>query len=418
MKKVILSICSIFVASSSLLAQTADTVSIGASYVNQVWYNLDQGTETSVSGTSWDLAFQISGFSAVILANTAYGAELYIYPNGDTGSWASLDTAGIGSWEAWHNSATTWDRGAFNQGINPNNSLDLGWGQYNFITHHVTGDSLFVWKTASGSIKKIWIENLAAGAYNFKIADYNGANLKQVSVNKSNFQGKNFAYYSIAQDTVLDLEPLSSSWDLVFSKYIDYVPTAYSVSGIRTNIGLEAVKVYPVNNPASYNNTAGHNYSSDINVIGHDWKSFNFGTFSYDIEDSTVYLVKVDTNTYWKLVMKGFGGSANGNFIFEKTLLSQLTGIGERVAESGNFMLYPNPVTGRSIQLVTDLPLNTKEARVQIFTMNGQLLREEQLRINNSFETHELNLSNLKEGMYVLHLIHEEGTLSRKLILK
>ena len=319
MKKRLLSFAIVSTFAFSINAQTVtDTVSIGAGYTDQVWYNLDNGTKTAVNGSSWDFGFQISGFSAAILANTAYGAELYIYPDGDTGSWSTLDTAGIGGWEVWHNPSNTWGKGAFNLGIDTSNSLDLGWGNYSFITHHVTGDSLFVWKTATGTIYKAWIQNLASGIYNFIISDYNETSIDTVALAKSSFSGKNFGYYSIATDSVLDLEPASNSWDLVFSKYMEDLGTPYSVSGIRTNMGIEAVKVYPVSNTATYDSANIQSYSSEINVIGHDWKKFNFATFSFDVEDSTVYFVKTDSATYWKLVMKTFGGSSNGNYMFEK----------------------------------------------------------------------------------------------------
>ena len=103
--------------SFSSIAQTTDTVSIGAGYANQVWYSLDSNERANASGTSWDLGFQISGFSAAILANTAYGAELYKYPNGDISDWSTLDTAGIDNWTPWHNPSYTWTQGAFNKGI-------------------------------------------------------------------------------------------------------------------------------------------------------------------------------------------------------------------------------------------------------------------------------------------------------------
>lgn len=401
-------------------AQTIpDTVSTGASYVNQVWYNLQTGNETSVSGTSWDLGFQISGFSSAILANTAYGAELYLYPNGDTGNWSTLDTTGINNWTAWHNPSNTWNQGAFNEGLDISNSLDLGWGKYNFITHHVTGDSIFVWKTAAGAIYKVWIQNLASGTYNFIVADYNGLNADTVSLAKSNFQDKNFGYYSIATDSVLDLEPVSTSWDLVFSKYIADLGIPYSVSGIRTNIGVDAVQVYPVNDPVTYDSATIHTYSSERDIIGHDWKSFDFGCFCYLIEDSTVYFVKTDSATYWKLVMKDFGGSANGDYIFEKTKINISTGLPDNVVkQNGSFMVYPNPSVDRNVSIVADLPNSIQTVQMNVLNINGQLVKTEQLRTNNSFEVIPVQLDNLERGMYFIQLNHEKGSITRRLMLK
>lgn len=402
----------------SVNAQTLDTVSTGPSYANQVWYNLQSGNEVSANGSSWDFAFQISGFSGAILANTAYGAELYIYPNGDTGAWATVDTLGMSNWTPWHSPSTNWDQGAFNMGIDTSNAFDLGWGKYNFITHHVVGDSLFIWKTASGSIKKVWIESLISGVYTFKVADINGNNLQVKTLAKNQFIGKNFGYYSIAQDSIMDIEPLSSTWDLLFSKYIEDVGIPYSVSGIRTNVGIEAVQVYPVNDPATYNNAKGQTYSSETNIIGHDWKEFSFGCFCYIIEDSTVYFVKTDSATYWKLVMKDFGGSSNGNYIFEKTNVSLSTGLGDRQPEVGAFSVYPNPSVNRNISVIADLPQSIKTAELNILNTNGQLLRKETIQINNSFDVLNIQLNEFQAGIYLIQINHANGSMIRKLILE
>tara|TARA_B100001109_G_C18861191_1_gene474074 strand:+ start:2223 stop:3467 length:1245 start_codon:yes stop_codon:yes gene_type:complete len=414
MKRILLSV--FLIASISLSAQVTDTVSVGASYANQVWYSLENDEQGSVALSSWDFGFEISGFTSSIIANTSLGAELYKYPNGDTANWSTLDTSGIATWTAWHNSPTSWAEGAFNQGIDTSNALDLGWGKYNFITHHVTGDSLFVWKSANGTYKKIWIENLASGTYNFKIADLNGNNLKQVAIVKSLFAGKAFAYYHVAQDSIKDLEPAAANWDLIFGKYIDFVPTPYSVSGIRTNANVQTAKVYPVNNTATYNGYSIANYTYDINTIGHDWKYFDFGTFSYLIEDSTVYFAKIDT-VYWKLIMQGFGGSSNGNYIFSKEKISQTTSIVENKEKIGTIMLYPNPSVQRNVSLVTDFK-EAAQATLRVLNLNGQAVMQENITVNAGLNTEVLNLENVSKGVYIIRLDHPKGSLNQKLILK
>lgn len=419
MKKNILTAFVVFGLAFTSNAQSTDTVSIGVNYMNQVWYSLDSNEQATVNGSSWDIGFQINGFSAAILANTAYGAELYKYPNGDTADWATLDTTGINSWTAWHNPSNTWNQGAFNEGIDTSNSLDLGWGNYNFITHNIIGDSIFVWKTNIGTIYKLWIEKLASGIYSFKIADYNGGNLKHRTLVKSNFTGKNFGYYSIANDSIIDLEPVTKKWDLVFSKYMADLGIPYSVTGIRTNIGIQAVQVYPIANTATYDSAKVQNYSSETDIIGHDWKSYDFSCFCYQISDSTVYFVKTDTNTYWKLVMKNFGGSLNGNFIFEKTKINTSTGLVENFKPNeGTFIVYPNPTTNRKINILADLPASIKTAQVEIIDVSGKLVQTETLTIRSSFDLSTIQLNDLNAGIYFLRLNYENGTLTRKLILK
>src|SRR5699024_7082751 len=136
--------------------------------------------------------------------------------------------------------------------------------------------------------------------YEFYVADYNNNNTDTVRISKNNFKDKGFAYYSIAQDSIMDLEPVDSSWQLLFGKYMEDLGIMYyGVSGIRLNQNLKSVKVYPVDNPEDYDSAQAQTYSSKANTIGHDWKSFDLNTSSYNIEDSTVYFLKENNQTYW-----------------------------------------------------------------------------------------------------------------------
>ncbi len=416
MKNITFTTLFVFFTTLGVNAQIIDTVSIGGNYEDQVWYKLDNGQQTIVDGSSWDFGFQIKGQNASIIANTSYGSTLYLYPNGDTSAWNNLDTLGISQWTSWFDSPTSWDEGAFNQGINPADPFDLGWGKYNMQTHHIVGDSLYVWKTADGTVYKIWIQNLISSTYNFIVSDYTGTTVDTISLNKSDFKDKEFGYYSIAQKTTLDREPKSEDWDLTIGKYTEDLGIPYAVTGIRTKKGLEAVKVYPVDDVDNYDSFKNQTYSSEINIIGYDWKTYDFNSASYLIEDSTVYFVKTDSTTYWKLVMKGFEGSVNGNFIFEKSNLT--TGLFKGSIDQGTFTVYPNPVADGKVSVITDVPSTVRKAELSILSINGQLVQSEQLQINKSFEVHSLNLKNLKQGVYFIRLSHEGGAITQKLIIK
>ena len=135
-----------------------------------------------------------------------------------------------------YDSDTTWAGGAFNTG-KTSNSMDLGWGIYSTITHHVVGDSLFVIKLNNGSMKKLQIESLASGSFNFKYANIDGTNEVNETVSKSSFSGRNFGYYNIRTETEINREPASSSWDFVFTKYVTelFPGTHYGVTGLLSN---------------------------------------------------------------------------------------------------------------------------------------------------------------------------------------
>ena len=172
-----------------------DTVSVGAGYINQKWYSLQNDEQgTAQSKDNWDIAFEITGASASILVNTQKtNFALYKAPY-SISNYATVDTTGISNWPILYNSDTTWAVGALNKGANPSNAYDLGWGVYDINTHIVSGDSCYVIKLSATSYKKIKLVNLSGGIYTFEYANINGTSSQTATVNKSNYTGKNFAY--------------------------------------------------------------------------------------------------------------------------------------------------------------------------------------------------------------------------------
>ena len=123
------------------------------------------------------MAFSAAGGGASIRINGQSGVVLYNYPNnGDTSAWASIVTNGINNWNPIYNSDNSWADGAFNINANSSNPMDLGWGIYGTITHHVTGDSLNVIKLSNGAYKKLQILKLSSSNYDFRYANIDGTN--------------------------------------------------------------------------------------------------------------------------------------------------------------------------------------------------------------------------------------------------
>ena len=161
-------------------AQTTDTVTVNPGYTNQTFYSLSNGTVSSVSNLNWDLAFQLRGFAASILINSKNNVRLF-NANKSAADWSTMtaaDTTGIFSTPTneLFNSDTSWNFGALNRTNNPADMFDLGWGNYDFMTHAVTGDSVYFIKLSSGVYKKLCIVSLANSIYDFKWADLDGSN--------------------------------------------------------------------------------------------------------------------------------------------------------------------------------------------------------------------------------------------------
>ena len=414
MKKIILtySLILLFVCSFS---QNSDSVILNPSYSNQSFYNLNDGEIANIDNTNWDLAFSSSGYGSAIRINAQAGVELFVYPNGDINDWNSVDITNINNWSSIINSDTTWTIGAFNTTSDPTNSLDLGWGVYSTITHHITGDSLHIIKLSNGDYKKLQMIKLSSGVYDFKYANIDGSNEVTTNVSKSNYTSKNFGYYSLANETELDREPDSDSWHILFTKYVSeiYPGTNYAVTGVLTNKDIEVAKAEGVD--ISNVNHNSYIFSSQINTIGYNWKSYNMSSFSYDIVDSLCFFIKDDFGSVWKLQLTGFEGSSSGKINFNT---ENILSASDNVLDKNIFAIYPNPTKSKEIKIIYDLNYSTSSLnKFEFYDLNGKLVKSLKLA-NNGFFERDVNLYDLKSGIYFVSLITDEKSFQQKLIIQ
>jgi hypothetical protein len=289
----------------------ADSISMGAGYANDVYYSLENGIISTAPRAGWDIAFSADPMSSTVLINEGYGVELYTYPKGDMDAWDAVDTSGMSAWPAMFNADTSWLNGAFDRYATGH--PDYGWGVYNSQTHDVMGNSLFIIKLSDGTLKKIFIEKRAAMSNSFaiKYGDIDGESTSK-DIACGAYVEKNFVYFSLSTGEVVDNEPESDSWDIVFTKYHDEsIP--YIVTGVLTNMGRETAEVRDMDPDLADPTTA--EFSTDISVIGSDWKTFDMGTYTYLIEPDLSYFVKNGEMTY-KIVFTGTDGSATGKMVF------------------------------------------------------------------------------------------------------
>lgn len=409
MKKQLLSLGIILTTATQVVAQTVvlDTVSVGAGYANQKWYSLKNDEQGTQSKDNWDIAFEISGYSASILGNvqkTDFAVYKAPYKISD---YAAIDTSGIQNWPKMYNSDTTWAIGAFNTGGNTSNPMDLGWGTYNTTTHIITGDSTYVVKLSSTSYKKIKFIDLNGGVYSFEYANIDGTNAQAKTITKSNYTGKNFIYFDMTANTTVDREPASSNWDLTFVKYMSYAPTIYAVTGILSNKGVTVAQANNVTAPATYTAYGSHTFATTMNSIGHDWKAINMTTFQWNIPADTVYFVKAKDGDIWKLCFKAFGGSSGptaGNTVFSKeNITSGSVGIaGIKGNKAASAIVFPNPASS-----VANL-LFSAESNVAVVAtitdITGNVVATETINVTNGLNQHAFSINHLQTGVYFINL--------------
>lgn len=408
-KSLLLIVASVF--SLSLTAQEEKDVVTGFMYANDVYYSLETGTVDTAAMNNWDIAFTTSIYSVGVIANTVSGVEVYTWPLGDTADWATLDTTGI-TWNMMFNSLETLEDGAFN--FNQTGHPDYGWGEYGGMGL-LTGDSLYVVKTVDGSYKKLvllqksYAPNYSGNLFTFKYANLDGSDEQSVEVNTTDYKAKNFVYYSIDEMEIVDREPVSEDWDLLFTKYTDfenYTPY-YHVTGVLTN--EDHIKVMEARetglDQASYMSYTDTAFSSDITIIGYDWKTFDFAT-GFVLNDTLVYFIKDYSNwnadekaymdsAYYKIYFTGFTGMSEGKYTFMQELVQGVsTG---SPGEVQMMELYPNPAS-QAVNLVFD---HTGEAGIQIIDLSGRMLYSS-IYSAGGFNNLSIDIADFNPGLYFL----------------
>ncbi len=401
----------------ALTAQTPVEVTIGNVYANEVYYSFSNGSLVTSPRTNWDMAFAIDRMNINILANNGSGVKVYTYPNGNTTAWDDIDTTGMYTWTPMYNSVEDLNNGAFVRNMNLDDAFDQGWGVYNMATHIIEGDSLFVMKNVAGEYKKMWIvsrdPNSGINNWVIKYADIDGGNEETFTFSADDYPGLNFAHYSMETNSIVEKEPASANWQLLFTKYFDYsIP--YYVTGVQINSAYVTVQQVDGVAQNDYENYTEGFFTSNLSEIGSDWKTFDMNTYMYNVDDQRVYFSKVlneegNDSTYWKLYFTGFSGSSTGTYSFTQKDITDYSAIYE-LAGLSVFELYPNPAQDQ-LNLITDAT-TTMEATV--VDMTGKLVTRK--TIDADFTTSTISITSLKQGVYTLILTSPKGRAAQKFV--
>lgn len=394
---------------SLIFAQEKDSISMGASYVNDVFYSFENGEVKAEPRSNWNLAFQTDPFSSSILINDGNGAVLKTYPEGDTSDWASMDTTGYAQWPEMYNSANSWTNSAFER--HALGHPDYGWGIYNMNTHDVTGDSLYVLKLGNGEFKKIWMEKKVStqNTYYFRYADLDGDNEQQVELDVNPYTQKNFVYYSITDNEVVDREPAADEWDILFTRYVAMIggATPYNVTGVQSNVSTDVAEYTHV--APETQQWSMQDLDSSKSVIGYDWKEFDMGTFTYIVDDSTVFFASSHAGAIYKLHFTEFEGSSTGKVVFEVEAVS-MAGVEDANITETAVQVYPNPAR-QYINIIGDFDA---KVTARIYDRSGKLVKSQPMNKGNV----RIPVGQLHKGIYMLNLTGENQTISRKIVIR
>jgi hypothetical protein len=420
-----------------------DTVDMQAGYARNVYYSLENGTVKSTPENQWDIAIRSGLMNVGVYANHAgNGAEVYpltgLSAATHFGTDLTADTAGLtGPDFALYNSVTTWDTGAFNQDRDPNQIYDLGWGTYEPTSHVISGDKIYLLVTNTGAYQ-VWIEsddpfNVAnPPEWTFHICNLYGSDRKDKTLNTNpDYSNKLFAYYNIANDTFLNIDPDLSSWDLLFTRYKEMVSMGpvsmmYPVTGVLSNQDRPAMEIRGEDAlTATWDAGMATDLSSVINVIGRDWKLQPDTNGLYTL-DTVTYFMKVPNNDIWQLEFTyasqgnttAFPGLVPGRIILRKRkVFDHTTAIKEVNPDFNTVLIAPNPASATAY-LVLDPRENIKDAQIRITDIAGRLISSKTRNIAKGLQHIPLNLSAYPAGIYLVNITANGHNSSQKLIVQ
>ena len=377
----------------NLKAQEYEGLSMGPSYAYDIYYSLTDGITASPERTNWELAFSTNPYDNNIRINSGNAVILYEVSN-DINEWEDITSLNSSALRL-RNSNVDWSMGAFV--VNTSDGLNYGWGDYNTETNIIEGSRIYIIEYGS-STKKIIINSLNLGVYNFTIANLDGTSEENISIDTAPYTDKNFIYYSIETNEILDREPNSISWDILFTKYEDDLnndianPLSYSqpyfVAGVLTN--GNSIAQYEGNTldiiPSSELDT-----SSNINTIGWDWKEYT-GTFTI-VSDLSFYIANLSKTSIYKIVFDSFSGQSSGNVSFNVLETEQL--LNQNDFSKDELNIYPNPSSGK---FYLDFQ-SSSDILVSIKNIAGQTIKTEKLN-NSDF----IDLSDQVQGFYFIQI--------------
>jgi len=282
---------------------------MGEDYADQIFFDLEAGRSVMVSkSNSWDLALEASPAGFHVFMNGGKDVSLY--------NTHLTNPAAVTEANAYMIEDNQW--GFDNPNGDPKQTYVGDWRQNNEV---------FILKYNDGSFKKFVLSAVDDTSYTISYGDINAGYLTTAHIPKDD--AFNFSYFLLDGGRVTHPEPAKHTYDIVFTRYrhiyYDLDSFRYNVNGVLLNpynvsaLADSSHKFQEVNFASSFLQVP---FSSNRDVIGFDWKKYNFTTQAYDTDPNKVYVVKTRNGQYWKLHFLNFyntnGAKGSPSFEFDR----------------------------------------------------------------------------------------------------
>ena len=317
MKKKILFICLIFTLSGCFKEDLpveayqsssdifTNQVEVGPFYRNQVFFDLETNKIISSNDRSvWDLAFVNEVASSAIFLNSSKFMKVGITNSTD---FVTCSEKEIYEWK-FDNPSGDKNESALSSFIVDFDNLKTATKKVFFIDRGYTPDGNEI------GLIKLQIINFTDSTYSIKFCNVSNNIIYEHQILKSELTSFNYFSFDDGGKTV-KVAPPKTQWDLQFTQYTTRVQQTatgitedYLVNGVLLNTEstfavLEDLKEF---DQINHKDLPNYSLSNQYDVIGYDWKEYNFQTQSYEILDDNTYLIKTQEGNFFKLRFTSF----------------------------------------------------------------------------------------------------------------
>ena len=280
------------------VGSVTDQVEQGNDYSTQVFYDFVMERKASSSAVnSWDLAFDAGAAGARVWMNG--GTEVAVF---NTGLRNFANATGLPS--GFHYTQWAYDR--------PNGNPDsTGVGEWRNLQTGESKTEVYILRVGNQPRYKFQI--LGVTAQKWTIAWGPTAAQQPTILELPKDTAQNYIYYNFREAIVAQPDPPKANWDVVFTRYRDFIPTntgelvPYIVTGVLLNPANTQAAAdstsYWENVTAQYASTL--QFTSARNVMGYDWKTVGVtsGTpnGNYTVNRNKIYIIRTRTGSLYKL---------------------------------------------------------------------------------------------------------------------
>lgn len=284
-------------------------VNIGVNYDTVVFVSLTSGVVKSSAVKDFDLAFDAAAESKNIFLNT--GKYMFAWRTHCT-DMMNTDTTGL-------NWLTDSDNMLGDSTVFGNNMIS----NYNANPNIVIVDRGKFNHIGSDRYRKVQVVSIDSVSYTIRYSKLNNTDYHEFVVMKDNAYSQ--VYFSFDNGgKMVNIAPLKNQWDMMFTRYIHTYwdePLQfryYSVNGVITNrwnnttcaiLKKDSLPNYMPFENFNHNNISVYPFHNTGNIIGFEWKFFNFNDNKYYITPDMYYIVKDKDEQYYKLKFYDFYNS-------------------------------------------------------------------------------------------------------------